>query len=99
MMKQALAIVSLVIVFSCSAQKKTETITTEPVRGTWVTNVASDALRTPETVRATIDRCKAFGLNTIYVVVWNKGVTMYPSEVVQKYVGIKQDPVYKGFDP
>jgi uncharacterized lipoprotein YddW (UPF0748 family) len=24
---------------------------------------------------------------------------MYPSEVVEKYTGVKQDPVYKGFDP
>jgi uncharacterized lipoprotein YddW (UPF0748 family) len=70
-----------------------------PVRGTWVTNVASDALNSKETVAATVRRCKEFGLNTIYVVTWNGGVTMYPSPVVEKYIGIKQDPKYKGFDP
>ncbi|HVF96733.1 MAG TPA: family 10 glycosylhydrolase, partial [Flavisolibacter sp.] len=70
-----------------------------PVRGTWVTNVASDALSSKEKIAQTVARCKRFGLNTIYVVTWNKGVTMYPSPVVEKYIGIKQDPVYKGFDP
>ncbi|TDH28539.1 hypothetical protein EXU57_00220 [Segetibacter sp. 3557_3] len=69
------------------------------VRGTWVTNVGSDALTSKQKVRETVQRCKQFGLNTIYVVTWNNGVTMYPSEVVEKYVGVKQDPVYKGFDP
>ena len=70
-----------------------------PVRGTWVTNVASGALSSKEKVRETVQRCKQHGLNTIYVVTWNKGVTMYPSPVVEKYIGIKQDPAYKGFDP
>jgi uncharacterized lipoprotein YddW (UPF0748 family) len=82
-------------ILSCTAQKKA----TAPVKGTWVTNVASDALLTREKVAETVKRCKDYGLNTIYVVTWNKGVTMYPSEVVEKYIGVKQDPVYKGFDP
>lgn len=69
------------------------------VRGTWVTNVASDALLSKEGVAQTVARCKQFGLNTIYVCTWNKGLTVYPSPVVEKYIGIKQDPVYGGFDP
>jgi uncharacterized lipoprotein YddW (UPF0748 family) len=95
-MKKLLALFSLALVtLSCSAQKKL----TGPVKGTWVTNVASDALTSKEKVAETVKRCKDYGLNTIYVVTWNKGVTMYPSEVVEKYIGVKQDPVYKGFDP
>jgi uncharacterized lipoprotein YddW (UPF0748 family) len=81
------------------AQKVSKNKGGEPVRGTWITNVASDALTSKEKVAETIKRCKEFGLNTIYVVTWNKGVTMYPSPVVEKYIGVKQDPVYKGFDP
>lgn len=80
---------------SCFSQKKR----VEPVRATWVTNVASDALYSKEKVAETVQRCKDFGLNTIYVVTWNNGVTMYPSEVVKKYIGVAQDPRYKGFDP
>jgi uncharacterized lipoprotein YddW (UPF0748 family) len=82
---------------SCTAQK---TITAlQPVRGTWVTNVGSDALTSRQKIAETVKRCKDFGLNTIYVVTWNKGVTMYPSPVVEKYMGIRQDSKYKDFDP
>jgi uncharacterized lipoprotein YddW (UPF0748 family) len=42
---------------------------------------------------------QAKGLNNIFVVVWNGGVTMYPSKVVESYIGIQQDTIYKGFDP
>lgn len=69
-----------------------------PLRGTWITNVGSDALHTPEKVKAAVALCKQKGINNIYVVVWNKGVTMYPSKVLEKYIGISQDTLYK-FDP
>ena len=94
-MKQILFIFCALAISSCTAQKKF----TAPVKGTWVTNVASDALLTKEKVAQTVKRCKDYGLNTIYVVTWNKGVSMYPSDVVKKYIGIRQDPVYKNFDP
>jgi len=92
-MKQ-LGLVALFFLYSmCSA------IAQEPIRGTWVTNVASDALLNEKNVKETVTLCKAKGLNTIFVVVWNAGVTMYPSKLVKKYIGIEQDSVYKGFDP
>jgi uncharacterized lipoprotein YddW (UPF0748 family) len=97
-MKLLLLILCVVVNFSCSAQKNSGKHPA-PVRGTWVTNVASDALTSKEKIAETVARCKQFGLNTIYVVVWNKGVTMYPSPVVKKYTGVEQDTVYKGFDP
>lgn len=71
----------------------------EPIRGTWITNVGSKALLNEENVKAAVSLCKQKGLNTIFMVVWNDGITMYPSKVVEKYIGIKQDTVYKGFDP
>lgn len=71
----------------------------QPIRGTWITNVASDALRSEENIQKAVDNCKKYGINTIFVVVWNKGLTMHPSAVAEKYVGIRQDPIYKGMDP
>ena len=66
----------------------------QPVlRGTWITNVASDAMRSPKNVQNAVMNCKKNGLTDIFVVVWNGGVTMYPSEVVNKYIGIKQSPI------
>lgn len=70
-----------------------------PVRGTWVTNVASEALNSRENIRKVVGQSKAAGLNHLFVVVWNKGVTIYPSKVLKKYIGVKQDDHYPGRDP
>lgn len=72
---------------------------TEPIKGTWITNVASDALLSKKNIREAVANCKKNGLNSIFVVVWNGGLTTYPSQVMERYIGIKQDPVYKKFDP
>lgn len=69
------------------------------IRGTWITNVGSEAMLSPEKIRETVINCKQKGITDIFVVVWNRGITMYPSKVVSKYIGIKQDSTYKGFDP
>ncbi|MBX9732847.1 MAG: family 10 glycosylhydrolase [Chitinophagaceae bacterium] len=69
------------------------------LRGTWITNVASKAMLTPENVKETVAKCKQNNLTDIFVVVWNNGVTMYPSVVAASYIGIKQSPIYNGFDP
>lgn len=94
-MKSSILFLVAMLTISCSAQKKEIT----PLRGTWVTNVASSALTSKEKVAETVKRCKQYGLNTIYVVTWHQGLSMYPSPVVKKYIGIMQDPVYNGFDP
>lgn len=93
-MKQIFTLLFSFIVFSSCAQTKEE-----PVRGTWITNVASEALRSEKNIKEAVTLCKQKGLNNIYVVVWNGGVTMYPSKVVESYIGIKQHPIYNGFDP
>lgn len=71
----------------------------QPIHGVWVTNVASPSMNSPEEVRKTLEICKQNGVNAVFVVVWNSGMTTYPSEVLNKYIGVKQDPRYKGFDP
>ena len=71
----------------------------QPVKGTWITNVASEALISERNIKETVANCKKNGLNSIFVVVWNRGVTMYPSKLLEKYIGIKQDTIYRGFDP
>jgi uncharacterized lipoprotein YddW (UPF0748 family) len=76
------------------AQKKQE-----PVRGVWVTNVASDVLNSKKNIAEAIQLCKKNSINNIYVVVWNNGVTMYPSKVMEEYIGIKQSKIYGKRDP
>ncbi len=68
-------------------------------RGVWVTNVGSEAMKNEANIQKLINNCQKFGINNIYVVVWNKGLTMYPSKVLEEYIGIKQDPSYNNFDP
>lgn len=86
---------SLLLLF-VFAQTEAQTI---PIRGTWITNVGSDVLKSKKNIEDAITRCKQGGLNHVFVVVWNKGKTMYPSAVVEKYIGVKQDPIYHGRDP
>ena len=94
MKKLNILLASFFLVLNCIAQTEKK-----PIRGTWVTNVGSDALLNEQNVKETVTLCREKGLNTIFVVVWNGGVTMYPSKVVKSYIGIKQDTVYKKFDP
>ncbi len=71
----------------------------QPIRGTWITNVASDVLKSKINIKEAIKICKENGINNVYVVVWNNGVTMYPSKVVEEYIGIKQSKIYTDRDP
>jgi uncharacterized lipoprotein YddW (UPF0748 family) len=68
------------------------------IRGTWVTNVASDALDSRENIRRCVQTCKRAGINNIYMVTWNRGYTMYPSEVMQRRFGYTIDPKYSNRD-
>lgn len=85
---------ALFLGISIMAQQKQEII-----KGTWITNVGSDILKSKKNIIEGIKLCKKNGINNIYVVVWNNGVTMYPSKVVEEYIGIKQSPVYVNRDP
>jgi uncharacterized lipoprotein YddW (UPF0748 family) len=87
-------VLSFVLFSFTIAQKKQA-----PIRGTWVTNVASDILLSKKNIIEGVQLCKKSGINNIYVVVWNNGVTMYPSNVVNSYIGKKQSKVYGSRDP
>jgi uncharacterized lipoprotein YddW (UPF0748 family) len=52
-----------------------------------------------DSVKMAVKKCKSNGLTDIFVVVWNGGLTTYPSKIVQKYIGIQQNPNYGQFDP
>ncbi|MEO1497716.1 MAG: family 10 glycosylhydrolase [Planctomycetota bacterium] len=71
----------------------------EPVRGVWVANVGSDSLYSAEGVRETVARCEQAGINTIFVVTWNRGYTLYPSRVMEREFGVAIDPRLEGRDP
>ena len=68
-------------------------------RGVWVTNVGSDAMKSKENIQKLVANCKKYKINHLFVVVWNKGLTQYPSSVLESYIGIKQEPLFAHFDP
>jgi len=89
----------MTVIASALAAATLDQTSPRPFRGTWITNVASSALRSENEVKDAIKICLDNKINTVFVVVWNKGLTMYPSEVMEKYIGVRQDPIYRGFDP
>lgn len=64
----------------------------EPVRGVWLTNVASEALYSNENVVEAVAKIDSLGFNTIFMVTWNKAMTMYRSNIMKNVTGHEIDP-------
>ncbi len=62
------------------------------VRGTWLTTTANTAIATPANTATSMRRLREIGLNTVYVEVWKNGYTQYPSNVLQRTLGVAQRP-------
>lgn len=69
------------------------------IKSAWVTNVGSDVLLSRANIKQAVQLAKKSGLNTLCVVTWNKGYTLYKSATLQKYFGVAIDPIYKNRDP
>jgi uncharacterized lipoprotein YddW (UPF0748 family) len=97
-MRSLLFSIFIVLLYTNCSTAQTS-VTVEPIRGTWITNVASKVLYSKENIEKAVAQCKENGLNNIYVVVWNMGKTIHPSKVTEQYVGIKQNNNFEGRDP
>jgi uncharacterized lipoprotein YddW (UPF0748 family) len=66
------------------------------VKGIWLTNTASDLFQSPDNINLAILVIAETGFNVIFPVVWNKGYTLYPSEIMSQNFGnnFKIDPLY-----
>ncbi len=93
------------ISINVACKKETKKVPTTPISkepsfaGTWVTNVASDALDSRANIIKTVATCKASGINNIFVVVWNQGRTLYNSDIMLSTFGEKIMPKFAGRDP
>ncbi len=85
-----------ILLFSCQAPV---TVVPDATRGFWLTNIDSEALFSREGIRQAVADAKAYGFNTIFVVTWNRGYTLYPSEIMEKEFGVKIAPAFEGRDP
>lgn len=70
----------------------------QSVKGIWLTDVASKALDSKAGIQEVVQRCEKAGIEHIYVVVWNRGHTIYPSQVMEEQFQVKVMPRFSGFD-
>ena len=71
---------------SPSALAQTPPVANE-IRGVWLTNVASGVFFSPWGVSRALRQLSRLNFNTVYPVVWNRGVTFYPSPVMKQTIG------------
>ena len=62
----------------------------------WLTNVDSDVMQSRARMIGALDSLKARGFNVVFPVVWNKGWTLHPSDVMVRTFGdyARQDTFY-----
>ena len=72
---------------------------TVELRGVWLTNVDSHVLERRENIRDAMEFLAAHNFNAVFPVVWNKGMTLYPSQVMDSLFGVGMDTLYRGRDP
>lgn len=68
-------------------------------RGIWLTTTDSKVLRSKERIAEAMDFLAETGFNVVFPVVWNKAVTLYPSQTMQQTFGVEIDPISVGRDP
>ena len=73
------------------------------VRGAWITNIDSEVMYSRQNIAEGMAFLKEHGFNVVFPVVWNKGFTLHPSEVMEDYFGeaYRQDSLFreKKLDP
>lgn len=69
------------------------------MRGVWITTTASTVLDSRENIRQAVLTCKQSGINNIFMVVYNNGRTTYPSETMNKVLGVPILEKFSGRDP
>ncbi|MEH2169761.1 MAG: family 10 glycosylhydrolase [Nostoc sp.] len=68
-------------------------------RGIWLTTTDSKVLRSKERIAEAMDFLAETGFNVVFPVVWNKAVTLYPSQTMRQTFGVEIDPMFIGRDP
>jgi uncharacterized lipoprotein YddW (UPF0748 family) len=73
---------------------------TTATRGVWIANVQhTDLLASRANMETWLTTLSGMGFNTVFVVVYNSGRTIYPSKVMKNLTGIEQDERFVGRDP
>lgn len=68
-------------------------------RGVWLTTTDSKVLKSRQRIAEAMDFLAHTGFNVVFPVVWNKAVTLYPSQTMRETFGVEIDPLSVGRDP
>ncbi|MBD2727429.1 family 10 glycosylhydrolase [Nostoc sp. FACHB-892] len=68
-------------------------------RGIWLTTTDSKVLRSKQRIAEMMNLLAETGFNVVFPVVWNKAVTLYPSQTMRQTFGVEIDPMSVGRDP
>jgi uncharacterized lipoprotein YddW (UPF0748 family) len=69
------------------------------IRGVWLTKTDSKVLNSRENIAQAMEFLAETGFNVVFPVVWNQGVTLYPSQTMWKMFGVEIDSRFLGRDP
>jgi uncharacterized lipoprotein YddW (UPF0748 family) len=103
---RTLAAAFIVVTLAACAEHDAEPVVEEAteaapgeIRGVWLTNVDSEVLNSRESIAEAMQFLADHHFNLVYPVVWNKALTIHPSDVLEGVTGSRQDPLYEGRDP
>ncbi|MEH1972633.1 MAG: family 10 glycosylhydrolase [Nostoc sp.] len=68
-------------------------------RGIWLTTTDSKVFRSKERIAEAMDFLAETGFNVVFPVVWNKAVTLYPSQTMRQTFGVEIDPMFVDRNP
>jgi uncharacterized lipoprotein YddW (UPF0748 family) len=69
------------------------------IRGVWLTTTDSNVLRSQQRIAEAMDFLAETGFNVVFPVVWGRGATLYPSQVMRQTFDIEIEPSSAGRDP
>jgi uncharacterized lipoprotein YddW (UPF0748 family) len=69
------------------------------IRGIWITTTASQVFNSRQNIAEAMNFLAATGFNVVFPVVWNNGLTTYPSRVMRENFGVEINPRFQGRDP
>ncbi len=69
------------------------------IRGVWIPSTDCKVLTSKQRIADAMDFLADTGFNTVFPVVWNRGFTAYPSQIMREQFGVEIDSRYQGRDP
>lgn len=69
------------------------------MRGVWIPSTDCKVLTSKQRIVEAMNFLADTGFNTVFPVVWNRGFTAYPSQIMREQFGVEIDSRYQGRDP